>query len=409
MTSLTTLLLVALLLFVNFDCCCYCCCFLFSSADGPVLEKKWYQEDESDDENIKIAPTFSPTHIPGGLTTSSNPSEPAPGRTSHTPEHQPTPHDESAHRKTSGDESACTKPSSDDSACRNEEGAQRKSSDENAQRKLSSGHRKSSHERLRRKSSHEDAHRKSSVDGSSHRKLSQTQSSPVHRTGGGAIRQPGKTSSSGSLVGTNGNLETDGNPMSRHRSDGRVKVNHAKPPAVPPKTRRIRERSKSAGTISKNPQSTTSHRTSQAGSSRRIVSAVVRRDHPQNDQPTGERETSLTSLESYSSERSHSTSHASASRSSLTSHGSSGGSNSGRNAPGGAKITGPVNHDYVTLEPPEHDYAILEPEGHEEFYGACCTVSVVKTPQYRTLPMLCFDRPSCLVLTGHTSLTRHPV
>ena len=210
---------------------------------------------------------------------------------------------------------------------------------------------------------------RSSRDESAHRKVSKTQSGPLH----GSTRQSGKTGFSDAAVANGrGDSKVDGTAMSRHRSDGKVKGNSPKPPAIPPKTRR-RERSKSAGTISKNLRSTTSHRTSQpsqSGSSRRIIS-VVSSSKGKDEGAAKEgvpRLASQTSLESYSS---HSASHASASRSSLTSQGSSSAGGSGRGgAPGGARVArGPVNHDYATLEPPEHDYAILDPEYHEEFYG----------------------------------------
>lgn len=228
-------------------------------------------------------------------------------------------------------------------------------------------HRNFMDESSRRKISEERAHRKVSDESSPHKKVAKTQSSPSHASRV-STQQSGRTGYSGAANGREGSAHVDGPAMSRHRSDGKVKVNSPKPPAVPPKTKR-RERSKSAGTINKNLRPAATHRTGQTsqlgqsgGPSRRIVS--VESAHHGKKSSTKEeasKPTSLTSLESYSSRS------ASHSRSSLASQGSGSTAGSGR---GVSRVApGPLNHEYATLEPPEHDYAILDPEYHEEFYG----------------------------------------
>lgn len=143
----------------------------------------------------------------------------------------------------------------------------------------------------------------------------------------------------------NGNSHTDGNVLSRHPSDGTVKKQK---PVVAPKSQR--QRSKSAGLITRKPRANESSSTSRAS---------VPQPSPQHSAPTAtENETSLTSLESYSSNSSRVSKSSSASKTSSSSQASKG---------------VPLTHDYAILEPPggapDHDYAVLDPEYNEEFYG----------------------------------------
>ena len=303
--------------------------FCFSvSVDGETTDKKWYQN--SDDEDDAAVPSHSSSSItsPTGLTSSQ---WPAP---THTPERHRSP-EKKDHTHQERQSHSSTRDPNPHFRTKNPS-SHSGTKDPSPRSSVKDLHPRSNTNNPNLHSNTKDTKPRSSTSDPTSHVIPRPLAPATNHAYSSTHRRRSSEDS-----------QTDGSVILRRPSDGNVPK---KPkPVVAPKTQR--QRSKSAGVITRRPR--TNEAPSYSKQSLCVSNSVPGNPSDDGRYPT-KNETSLTSLESYSSGVSQVSKSSSVSKASSSSQASKG---------------VPLSHDYAVLEPTDHDYAILDPEYHEEFYG----------------------------------------